>query len=255
MDGNIPLADAASYLSRLTGAAVTADEPLRLRSIHRFALVAWARKQGVPLREGLLADGGAVSLRDLMSAGGDAPPALAAPAAPPRAAADHAGLAGRVGIDIEEVAALPEAADFREHPFYADHFTPAEIAHCIRQPDARASLCGLWAAKEAILKSGAAPGGLKTIEISWDESGRPVYANGQISISHTANTAVAICLVADRPAEPAPIPRIAAPPVPVPVPVPPVAAPRMSRKAVLVGVLLVLFGLIGGFTCKTLLNG
>ena len=134
-------------------------------------------------------------------------------------------LAG-VGIDIEEVERLPEAADHREHPFYRDNFTPAEISYAVMQPNPRASFCGMWAAKEAVLKSGiaSAPNGhLGSIEIEHDARGRPGYRGSQLSISHTERTAVAVCIAASHPTttesasliapEPALVPAAASQPV------------------------------------------
>ena len=58
-----------------------------------------------------------------------------------------------IGIDIEEISAMPIVNDFREDEFYKMNFTPGEIAYCILQPDQYASFTGLFAAKEAIIKA------------------------------------------------------------------------------------------------------
>jgi phosphopantetheinyl transferase (holo-ACP synthase) len=100
-----------------------------------------------------------------------------------------------VGIDIQHVAKMPVATDYRLDPFYNSNFTPAEIAHCICQEDARLSFCGLWAAKEAILKTASdsdKPMDLSAIEIAHDASGRPDFAGGDLSISHDGDVCVAI---------------------------------------------------------------
>jgi phosphopantetheine--protein transferase-like protein len=208
MDGDFRIEQAASYLSRLTGQSVTPHAPLALRSVHRAAFAAWARQAQIALREELIGSIGSYSLRDLMAED----EAMAAPAGlaevlPPAGAA---AMFSGVGIDIEAVAALPEADDYREHPFYQAHFAPSEIGYAIRQPDMRATLCGIWAAKEALLKAGiiAMPArGLSEVEILRDAQGRPGFAGCHISISHTRDTAVAVCL----PARPSPE---AAPPAP-----------------------------------------
>jgi len=182
-----------AYLSRLTGTEVSADSPLRIRSVQRAALVSWARKQALPVRFELLAGSAATSARELLGDGG----AVVAQATPLPALAPGLPSGLAIGIDIEEVAALPEAGDYRAHPFFADNFTPAELGYCIRQADVRASLCGMWAAKEAIVKAGVADapfGQLRRIEIGHDARGRPVFAGCEISISHTARTAVAVCV-------------------------------------------------------------
>lgn len=187
----------ANFLSGLVSETVTPDRPLRLRSVQAFALRAWARREGVPLNVAALASTSAVSARQLAGGSSEAgaAPSPEKPAA--RVSTSAAGL--QIGIDIEEVANLPHADDFREHPFYRDNFTPAEISHCLLKADTRASLCGLWAAKEAMIKAGvAAPngGGLRTLEVEFDGEGRPFARSCNLSISHTPTTAVAVCIAA-----------------------------------------------------------
>ncbi len=197
----------------MTGEPVTADEPIHLRSVQRAAFAAWTRKQSIPIDFGLISTSAPFSIRSLLAAdagvpGHDAP--LLSHAVQPQpaelAASSGAIAITGVGIDIEDVAALPVTSDYREHEFYRRNFTAVEIAYCVRQPDPRTSFCGTWAAKEAVLKSGlaVAPSGrLDAIEITRDARGRPDIAGGQLSISHTATTAVAVCIAlatASRPA-------------------------------------------------------
>jgi phosphopantetheine--protein transferase-like protein len=235
MDGDATLDELRAYLTRLTGQAVTADAALDLRSVHRAALASWARGRKLTLQLAAISSGKPFTLRDLVAgasaAAAYAPAAVSIPAATPLPAAG-------IGIDIEEVANLPEAPDYREHAFYQDNFTAAEIAYCLRQADARASFCGLWAAKEAIYKSGLAlpaDGKLKWIEIGRDDKGRPVAAGCQLSISHTSTTAVAVCLAVQ-----------AAAPVQVAVPVAAVAAavPAGTRRGIAIAAASVLVGAI-----------
>jgi phosphopantetheine--protein transferase-like protein len=99
-----------------------------------------------------------------------------------------------IGVDIEEIAALPRAADFRKEQFYTMNFTPAEIAYCILQPDPYSSLAGLFAAKEALIK---ADGQLRscafnTLEINHSTEGAPVFPGFALSISHAGGMAVAV---------------------------------------------------------------
>jgi phosphopantetheine--protein transferase-like protein len=232
---NVAALDAvAGYVSRLMGEAVTADQPLALRSIHRVALASWARQEGLNIRGDLLTSGAPFSIREL-TGGGAAAARPGAPAAP----APRRAMAGStaIGIDIEDVASLPVTDDYREHPFFRDNFTPAEISYCLRQPDARAALCGTWAAKEAVLKAGA-PGAalmrLIEVEITRDEMGRPRYAGCTMSISHTGQTAVAVCLRQAPPAAVTPIP-----PAEMVAPAAPPAA-RRNRRGALAGLIALL---------------
>jgi phosphopantetheine--protein transferase-like protein len=102
----------------------------------------------------------------------------------------------QIGVDVEQSDSLPETNDYRSHPFFQDNFTPGEISYCIQQSSARASFCGVWAAKEAAIKAGAASAGhsLKHIEITHDAAGKPGYTGCVVSISHSPSMAVAVCL-------------------------------------------------------------
>lgn len=101
-----------------------------------------------------------------------------------------------IGIDLEQVSALPSAVDFREDPFYHSNFTDKEISHCILQKDPYSSFAGLFAAKEAILKANNYYHGkaFNSIEIDHTPEGKPYFANAEISISHTADLAVAVVI-------------------------------------------------------------
>lgn len=111
---------------------------------------------------------------------------------PPQVQAEGAA----VGIDIEEVDAMPRANDFREDAFYKMNFSSAEIAYCILQPAPYASFAGLFAAKEAIVKANnlnkSRP--FNTIVINHDAEGKPTYPGFHISVSHTNNLAIAVAL-------------------------------------------------------------
>lgn len=101
-----------------------------------------------------------------------------------------------VGIDIEEIAALPRVDDFRKEAFYTENFTPAEIAYCILQGDPYASLAGLFAVKEAIVK---ADGQFRhrpfnSFGIGHSPEGRPELAGFSLSISHAGGMAVAVAV-------------------------------------------------------------
>ncbi len=243
MAGDDRTGELVAYLSRLTGEALSADQRLQLRSVQRAALASWCRKQGLPVRFAVITSGAPFSVRELLAQEGGAGAQAAMP--PPSMAGTPAGLASSafrgIGIDIEEVASLPPAEDYREHSFYQDNFTPAELSYCIRQADVRASLCGIWAAKEAVVKSGLAPspGRLSSIEITHDPVARPSYAGAYLSISHTPATAVAVCVAAAT--------DIAVAPAPVPTPphaaLPPPGSDHASHRALVAAcVAVAIFG-------------
>jgi phosphopantetheinyl transferase (holo-ACP synthase) len=119
---------------------------------------------------------------------------VAADGSPPASA----GLQGSkgLGLEIENIAALPDAEDYALHEFYRANFTPSEIAYCIKRPAAKAAFQGLLAAKRAIIKSGAAsdsPDGPRSVEIGFDGEGRPTYPGCLLSISDTGTIAAAVC--------------------------------------------------------------
>ena len=202
MGGN-DMEELRAFLSRLTGEPISPGVPLHLRSVQRAAFSSWARQQKVAIRLAVITSGKPFMLEDLLETekAGPASPTLALAVQVPASnlpAVTSSATTGpiAVGIDIEDVESMPYADDYREHPFYQDNFTSSEVAYCLLQANVRASLCGTWAAKEAILKTGvvSAPGGhLKSIEITRDGVGRPLFPQCSLSISHTASTAVAMC--------------------------------------------------------------
>jgi phosphopantetheinyl transferase (holo-ACP synthase) len=122
---------------------------------------------------------------------------VAADGSPPGSAGT--GLRGSkgLGLAIENIAALPDAEEHALHEFYRAHFTPSEIALCIRQPAVKAAFQGLLAAKRAVIKSGAASEAqvrLGSIEIGFDSEGRPTYPGCLLSMSDTGTIVVAVCL-------------------------------------------------------------
>jgi len=106
--------------------------------------------------------------------------------------------AANIGIDVEDITALPRTDDFRKDTFYTGNFTPAEIAYCILQPDPYASFAGLFSVKEAIVK---ADGRLRarafnTIGITHGPEGQPLFQGFQLSISHAGGVAIAVAVSA-----------------------------------------------------------
>jgi phosphopantetheinyl transferase (holo-ACP synthase) len=114
---------------------------------------------------------------------------------PAIAGASPPGTKG-LGLEIANIAALPDAEDYAKHEFYAANFTPSEIAYCTQQHKAKAVFQTLLAAKRAVIKSGAAaglPDGARGVEISFDADGRPAHPGCVLSISHTDTIAAAVC--------------------------------------------------------------
>ena len=115
-----------------------------------------------------------------------------------------------VGIDVETIAALPEASDYWEHDFYKSTFSPREIAYALLQPSPRATFAGQWCAKEALRKANPALANAEwtSLEVVHDPSGKPQMtvdgtpAFGALSVSHSADVAVAVFVAADSAVQP-----------------------------------------------------
>jgi phosphopantetheine--protein transferase-like protein len=186
------------YISRLSGRPVGFDEVISLSSAQQAAVRSWLRNNrdcGIPA-----AVKSRVSVKMLLNgqapAGdGPAPPSMETPVSIAPIQRGDAGA--RVGVDIEYASTLPEAEDYRAHPFFVENFAKSEIVYCIESDNSRLSFAGLWAAKEAIAKACGIDtrlGGLSRIEIGHDDGGRPTCEFGSISISHAGEIAIAVCL-------------------------------------------------------------
>lgn len=135
------------------------------------------------------------------------------PAEPEPSATDGAGpaLPGvRVGVDVEMVESMPDAPDFWTAPFYQAHFTPAEIAYCVRQEQPRMHFAARWCAKEALAKCEPRFAGVDptTVQVRTLAGGQPVLEvvegggarriDVAVSLSHTPLMAIAVVAAAVR---------------------------------------------------------
>jgi phosphopantetheine--protein transferase-like protein len=102
------------------------------------------------------------------------------------------------GIDIENIASMPQTDDFREHNFYTSNFASSEIAYCILQSNPYASFAGLFAAKEALVKANNSLRNQQFNQLVFKhtEEGKPGYPGYAVSVSHTDTTAVAVVVAA-----------------------------------------------------------
>jgi phosphopantetheine--protein transferase-like protein len=132
-----------------------------------------------------------------------APVPSLAPSAAPVAFIGAVSSGLHVGIDIQDVAGLPETTDYWEHEFYKSTFSPREIAYALLQPSPRVTFAGQWCAKEALRKahSDLAEVARTSIEVVHNAAGKPEMAlegksvPGTLSVSHTDNVAVAVFVV------------------------------------------------------------
>ena len=98
-----------------------------------------------------------------------------------------------IGIDIVE---CERVAGLLNHKV----FSPEELAYIHQKNDALPTIAGLFAAKEAFFKAkgtGIIKSELPQVVIGHHDDGQPFYVNfpqSSLSISHTATTAVAVCI-------------------------------------------------------------
>ncbi len=97
---------------------------------------------------------------------------------------------------------MPEWGD----PFYADHFTPAELDAATGKDDRRRHLAGIWCVKEAARK--ASPDVMTlpftSLEVTTTATGKPelrvtaatplVRTRFEVSISHSRSIATAVVI-------------------------------------------------------------
>ena len=124
----------------------------------------------------------------------------------------------QVGLDIQEVGALPIPADYWEDDFYRENFDKSEIASAVVTAEPRTHLAGYWCAKEALRKCDPSFIGTRpdATAVAHDESGRPylvsVTAAGRtrlphsLSISHSGQVASAVVVIGPPSPSPSPLP-------------------------------------------------
>ncbi len=106
----------------------------------------------------------------------------------------------RVGVDIVSVERIKEVVERWGERFLTRAFSPEElaIARERRSGSLYQYLAGRFAVKEAIIKTLDSPVSLREISVVREESGRPVVVfpegNFEVSISHTRDYAVAVCV-------------------------------------------------------------
>jgi phosphopantetheine--protein transferase-like protein len=199
MTSNEKLDQILTFLSRYINRDLGADDVVTLTSVQRAVVFSWLERQGVQ-HAAVVLQSQAFSPRQLLGVE-DVPKSMAAhmerASSVTRSSSDNVarGLFNGIGIDIAHVKNLPIATDYRDHEFYGTHFATSEIVYCIQAPNARESFCGLWAAKEAIVKAKgiSRPNmSLSEIVISHDEFGCPSHPGVAVSISHNEGTAIAV---------------------------------------------------------------
>lgn len=129
------------------------------------------------------------------------------------AASKTGGLS--IGIDIQDVAELPDCVDYWEDEFYKMKFAPEEIAYGVSRKDPKETFAGIYSCKEALVKCDNTLE-WSSIVISHDANGGPQFADYCLSISHSGGNAIAVAVqykadVRQVPNENADRPRISPP--------------------------------------------
>jgi phosphopantetheinyl transferase (holo-ACP synthase) len=185
--------NASGFLSRLLGRPVTVDDEILLSSAQRVRFHAWLSSNGFSFDEGALAR--RFCLRELL---GELHREIE-----PRAVSEVSARlestgaeGGYIGVDMQKVAEMfPEELpqDLKSSGELKKIFTLKELSYAATRPAPAATLAGIFAAKEAVLKcmDGELPG-LTHLEILPDSRGRPSSPGFRISISHSGEYAVAV---------------------------------------------------------------
>lgn len=109
-----------------------------------------------------------------------------------------------IGIDIVEVARIAEL--LKKQSFIEGVFTQNEYAYYLQKNERAETLAGIFAAKEALLKS-VGTGinlNLTSIEVAHTDNGQPYFVQNKwikdfqlqfcLSITHTKDIAIAVCV-------------------------------------------------------------
>jgi phosphopantetheinyl transferase (holo-ACP synthase) len=155
----------------------------------------------------------------------------------------------QVGLDVQEIGALPLADDYWDHEFYKENFDKSEIAYAVVKPEPRIHLAGFWCAKEALRKCDPAFAltSFASTAVMHDADGKPwllsvtptarVRLPHALSVSHSGPIASAVVVTGSaRPVPPSPPLPAAGKPESRPV-----SQPQSSRTAgfaVVAGVLV-----------------
>lgn len=99
----------------------------------------------------------------------------------------------KLGIDIQEIAELPDCVDYWEDEFYNSKFTKQEIAYCLTKNNVKQSFSGVYSCKEALIKLDKNLS-WDEINISYDFDGRPRFKNYAISISHSGSYSLGVAI-------------------------------------------------------------
>jgi phosphopantetheinyl transferase (holo-ACP synthase) len=198
MDGNLTIdpEDFAKYLGRMLGRSIELDAVVQLTSGQQARAASWLAERGLggkDLRSRLSTPFRPTTFAVAQDGIPQQSPMLTVQ--PP--IADLNGEILRVGIDIQRVdELLPELLDrdLKSSSEVTAMFTLREISYAQSRPTPLDTLCGLFAAKEALRKCDSAllTRPLKELEILPNTVGQPEFRGFAVSISHSGGFAIAV---------------------------------------------------------------
>ncbi len=180
------MSDAHSeYLSRLLGRDVDWRQSPKLTSGQKARYFAWCQANDLEFRLGRDGDEDPVSVPSSD---------YSLPSSATSDGGSSSAIYG-VGVDIQQISELfPEPiASPKSDSSLAEIFSLRELSYAEGADDARQTLSGLFAAKEAIVKAdpNGADGSLADIEVLPQSDGAPTHDGYLLSISHSGDFAVA----------------------------------------------------------------
>lgn len=180
-----------SFFSALTNKSVDENTPIGLSSAQKARAFSWLQANGISVEPSLLNT--KFTIQMLLNRSG-----VQVNLYKPQVRKTEEVLSDfAVGIDIQLISELfPDSMsiDFVGDEQYSEIFTPREVSYALAKESPKETLAGVFAAKEALIKSGHSAQKLSEIEILPNELGKPVFQNYSISISHSGGYAVALAI-------------------------------------------------------------
>ncbi len=176
---------------QLTGGKILSDQN-SIISANDFTSIMRDRFISELSKRGIIWEGNDLTFSSLMSAKEKLPIKYDLPSNNSGNSIVKEGLTG-IGIDIQLISDLPQTDDYWEDEFYKTKFTKEEIGYCLTRKNPVMSFAGIYACKEAIIKCNQVVD-VSQINILHDPNNKPVFANFNLSISHSGDYAIAIAV-------------------------------------------------------------
>ena len=188
---------ALEYLSKLLNKPMTKEVEVILSSAQKARVHSWLINNGILFNESVL--NGKFTIDQLLSSASHdlshvQPSSLRH--ASPSVQLDVGNT--QIGIDIQRVNELfPRGLSFdpKIDEELIQIFTAKELSYAQSKVDPEVTLAGIFCAKEAIQKASNTKLVLNKIEVLPNEDGRPTCRGFAISISHSADYAIAIAIL------------------------------------------------------------